>query len=252
MGWADPAGEMSRVLRGVFFDAAGTLMETREPVGASYARIARKYGVEASASDVSAAFRRVFHHAPGLAFGPGHPPESLRRMERQWWRELVAKTFEGFGRFRDFEAYFNELFEFFGDPVNWIADPQAPAALAELRAQGLVLGVLSNFDHRLYQILEGLDLGRYFDSVTISSEAGYAKPSPGAFEAALARHGLSPAETLHVGDSEHHDLAGAEALGIAVVLIVRDAPAGLSLSGRTARAATLTAIPKAARSLPFP
>lgn len=240
------------MLRAVLFDAAGTLMETREPVGASYARIARKYGVDSSAGEVSAAFRRVFHKAPGLAFGPGHPPEKLRTMERQWWRDLVAETFEGLGRFSDFEAYFSELFEFFGDPTNWVVDPQAPAALQELRAQGLVLGVLSNFDHRLYRILEGLDLVRYFDSVTISSEAGYAKPSPGAFQAALARHGLNPAETLHVGDSEHHDLAGAEALGIAVVLIVRDAPAELSLSGRNARTATLAAIPEAAKRLPFP
>jgi len=240
------------VLRGVFFDAAGTLMETREPVGASYARIARKYGVDSSASEVSAAFRRVFHHAPGLAFGPGHSAEKLRMMERQWWRGLVAETFEWLGRFNDFEAYFGELFEFFGDPANWVADPQAPAALKELRTQGLVLGVLSNFDHRLYRILEGLQLARYFDSVTISSEAGYAKPSPGAFRAALARHGLSPAQTLHVGDSEHHDLAGAEPLGIAVVLIDHEAPAELSLSGRTARASTLAAIPEAARRLSFP
>lgn len=240
------------MLRGIIFDAAGTLMETREPVGASYARIARKYGVEASPSEVSAAFRRVFHHAPGLAFGPGHPPDELRRMERRWWRDLVAETFEGLGRFTDFEAYFSELFEFFGDPANWIADPQAPAALERLRTRGLVLGVLSNFDHRLYRILEGLDLAGYFDSITISSEAGYAKPAPGAFQAALARNGLSPAETLHVGDSEHHDLAGAEALGIAVVLIVPDAPAELTLSGRTARAATLAAIPEAAKRLPFP
>lgn len=240
------------MLRGVLFDAAGTLMETREPVGASYARIARKYGVDSSAGAVSAAFRRVFHKAPGLAFGPGHPPEKLRTMERQWWRDLVADTFEGLGRFSDFDAYFSELFEFFGDPANWVIDLQAPAALQELRAQGLILGVLSNFDHRLYRILEGLGLARYFDSVTISSEAGYAKPAPGAFQAALARHGLSPAETLHVGDSEHHDLAGAEALGIAVVLIVRNAPAGLSLSGRTARAATLATIPEAAKKLPFP
>lgn len=240
------------MLRGIIFDAAGTLMETREPVGASYARIARKYGVEASPSEVSAAFRRVFHHAPGLAFGPGHPPDELRRMERRWWRDLVAETFEGLGRFTDFEAYFSELFEFFGDPANWIADPQAPAALEQLRTRGLVLGVLSNFDHRLYRILEGLDLAGYFDSITISSEAGYAKPAPGAFKAALARNGLSPAETLHVGDSEHHDLAGAEALGIAVVLIVPDAPAELTLSGRTARAATLAAIPEAAKKLPFP
>jgi putative hydrolase of the HAD superfamily len=239
------------MLRAIFFDAAGTLMETREPVGQSYSRIARKYGVDASASEVSAAFRRVFHNSPGLAFGPGHPADELRRLERHWWHELVAETFRGLGGFSDFAGYFDELFAFFGDPAHWIADPQAPAVLHELRADGLILGVLSNFDHRLYGILDGLGLRRYFDSVTISSEAGYAKPSPEVFEAALARHVLRPAEALHVGDSEHHDVAGAMVAGMPVALIDRHVPNGFSISGRVARIATLAAVRRAGKELTF-
>lgn len=239
------------MLRAIFFDAAGTLMETREPVGQSYARIAQKYGLNASSGEVSAAFRRVFHNSPGLAFGPGHSGDELRRLERHWWHELVAETFRGLGGFSDLEAYFNELFAFFGDPAHWIADPQAPPVLDELRANGLILGVLSNFDHRLYGILDGLGLRRYFHSVTISSEAGYAKPSPEIFETALARHVLRPAEALHVGDSEHHDVAGATAAGIAVALIDRDVPNGFAISGRVARIATLDSVRQVAKELTF-
>lgn len=239
------------MLRAIFFDAAGTLMETREPVGQSYSRIAQKYGLNASSGEVSAAFRRVFHNSPGLAFGPGHSGDELRRLERHWWHELVAETFRGLGGFSDFEEYFNELFAFFGDPAHWIADPQAPPVLDELRADGLILGVLSNFDHRLYGILDGLGLRRYFDSVTISSEAGYAKPSPEIFETALARHVLRPAEALHVGDSEHHDVAGATAAGIAAALIDRDVPNGFAISGRVARIATLDSVRQVAKELTF-
>jgi len=76
-----------------------------------------------------------------------------------------------------------------------------------------------------------LDLRRYFDSVTISSEAGYAKPSPEVFAVAIARHGLKPAEALHVGDSEHHDHDGATAAGIAVALIDGKVRDGLRISG---------------------
>ncbi len=35
------------MLKAVFFDAAGTLFEAREPVGHTYARIARKHGLNA-------------------------------------------------------------------------------------------------------------------------------------------------------------------------------------------------------------
>src|SRR5690348_8057341 len=98
-------------LKAVFFDAAGTLFETREPVGESYARIARVYGLNASADAVDAAFRRAFRDAAPLAFGMDHKPEQLRRLEREWWRELVMRTFAGLGNFADFQAFFNSLFE---------------------------------------------------------------------------------------------------------------------------------------------
>ena len=234
-------------LKAVFFDAAGTLFDTREPVGASYARIAHAFGVDTSAAAVNAAFRRAFHDAEPLAFGPDRDAQDLRRLERDWWRGLVAKTFAGFGEFSDFEAYFDALFEFFAAPVNWIADNDALSILQRLHECGLTLGVISNFDYRLYRILDGLELSRWFDSITISSEAGYAKPSARLFETALKRHRLAPDEALHVGDSERLDLAGASAAGLAAVLLDRRMGEHLAIEGRIARVSSLTAIIEAVR-----
>jgi putative hydrolase of the HAD superfamily len=206
-------------LKAVFFDAAGTLFEPREPVGNSYATIARDYGVEVSGAEINAAFRRVFRNAPPLAFGSGRNAVELRRLERLWWHDLVATTFEGLGQFTDFEAYFGRLFDFFADPANWVADGDAIRTTGVLRQQGFILGVISNFDFRIYRILEGLRLRDCFDSITISSEVGFAKPSANLFRAALENHRLSPDEALHVGDSEHLDLAGASAAGLGALLL---------------------------------
>jgi putative hydrolase of the HAD superfamily len=226
-------------IKAVFFDAAGTLFETREPVGKTYARIARAYGIDATAEAINDAFRQTFHDAEPLAFGAGRKPDELRRLEREWWRGLVAKTFAGLGRFIDFDAYFNSLFEFFADPAQWIADPEALPTLKTLRERGLTLGVISNFDYRLYRILDGLALSRWFDSITISSEAGYAKPSAKLFETALQQHRLAPGEALHVGDSEHLDLLGASAAGLAAALIDRKMTECIALAGRIARVSSL-------------
>ncbi|HJU12116.1 MAG TPA: HAD-IA family hydrolase [Candidatus Binataceae bacterium] len=231
-------------IKAVFFDAAGTLFDTREPVGESYARIARAYGLNASAGAVDAAFRRAFHDAVPLAFGTGHDPEQLRRLEREWWRELVMRTFAGLGNFADFGAFFNSLFEFFANPAHWRADAEALPMLNALRERGLTLGVISNFDYRLYRILDGLGLAAWFDSITISSEAGYAKPSVKLFEAALEQHRLAPFQAVHVGDSEHLDLAGASAAGMAAILInPKLAEEDVSVAGRTARISSFRAVP---------
>src|SRR5438876_2534484 len=240
------------MLKAIFFDAAGTLFETREPVGLSYARIAQRYGVEATAVQVNAAFRRAFRAAEGLAFGCGHSPAELRALEREWWRRLVAETFVGVGTFSDFDGYFSELFAYFADPAHWRASSDAASTLASLKQQGLTVGIISNFDYRLYAILDGLGLIRYFDSITISSEAGFAKPSARVFQAALGRHSLKPDESLHVGDSEHLDLAGAAAAGMCAALIDPGLRERISVSGRTGRIARLATVLDLLQELPFP
>jgi 2-haloacid dehalogenase len=64
--------------------------------------------------------------------------------------------------------------------------------------------------------LERFELGRYFSSVTVSSEIGHAKPSRAFFDVALAAHGNpDPTTVLVVGDSLSSDIAGGFAAGCA-------------------------------------
>jgi putative hydrolase of the HAD superfamily len=236
------------LIRAAFFDAAGTLFEPREPIGRTYARLARDFGLDAPEDTVAASFRRAFGDAPGLAFGLGLRHDEVRRLERQWWRQRVSETFAPLGEFPDFDAYFDALFAHFANPEHWIVDLEAAPVLQRLKIDGLKLGVISNFDFRLYRILDGLDLTRFFDSITISSEAGYAKPRREVYDAALARAGVSAREAMHVGDSEHLDFAPAAALGMAAVLIDRDNRlAAPSIEGRTARICSLASVPEVAR-----
>src|SRR5215831_2898936 len=124
-------------LRAVFFDAAGTLFDACQPVGQTYARIAREFGLDVSDAAVSAGFRRAFGASPALAFGTGHPEAELRNLERAWWKAVVARTFEGLGSFPRFEEFFETLFAFFADPAHWQADPEAAGALHRLKERGL-------------------------------------------------------------------------------------------------------------------
>ncbi len=240
------------MIRAAFFDAAGTLFEPREPVGRTYARLAREFGVDASEDSVAAGFRQAFGDAPGLAFGPGHAPAELRKLEREWWRMRVAETFAALGKFGDFDAYFDALFDYFANPVHWIADNEAARMLQRLKDTGIKLGVISNFDYRLYRILDGLDLTRHFDTITISSEAGYAKPRREVFEFALSGAGLNASEAMHVGDSERLDFAASAAAGMGAIIIDRERPLTAPIvAGRTARISSLAAVIEVAQVFGF-
>jgi putative hydrolase of the HAD superfamily len=207
------------MLKAVFFDAAGTLFEAREPVAHTYVRIAREYGIDVPEAAVMAGFRRAFGAAPVIAFGSGRSAAELRALERDWWRDLVRETFAGLGEFPNFEGYFEALFAYFASPDHWRVETGAIATLSDLKRHGFQLGIISNFDYRLYRILDGLGLGAYFDSITISTEVGHAKPRREIFAAALDRHRIAAGDAMHVGDSVHHDFEPARELGFYAVLL---------------------------------
>jgi putative hydrolase of the HAD superfamily len=210
-------------IKAVFFDAAGTLMKPSRSVGESYAIFAARSGVEVSPSDLSKRFRVCFGEAPQLAF-PRASDESIAGLERNWWKNLVAQVFEPFGRFENFDRFFAELFDYFADAGAWSLYPEVVDTLAALQGRGLGLSVISNFDSRLFKILDGLGVGSCFDQIFVSSRVGYAKPQAQIFHAALKHHKLAPAHGLHVGDSEVNDRQGANTAGLRGVLVERSTP----------------------------
>lgn len=73
-----------------------------------------------------------------------------------------------------------------------------------------------------------LEIQHLVDFVIISGEFGSSKPDPAIYAAALKKTGTAPEETVFVGDSAEHDIAGAHASGMRSVWINRH---GLPWSG---------------------
>jgi putative hydrolase of the HAD superfamily len=206
---------MARTLA-VVFDAVGTLLFPREPVGETYARFAAAHGVSVPPSRLQEAFARVLAKAPPNVH-PGAAPAVAAERERDWWRERVRETFrsaDGMARFDDFEACFGDVFGHYAEPAAWRLAAGAKTCLAALAARGLRLGVLSNFDQRLRGVLEGLGLAACFEVVTLPADAGAAKPERAIFEACLARLDLPAGQVLYVGDHATLDLAAAREVGM--------------------------------------
>jgi putative hydrolase of the HAD superfamily len=208
--------------KAIFFDAAGTLFTVNGSVGGIYACLARGYEKDVSISDLEAGFRRCFADAPPMAF-PGASPEQILSLEKQWWRNIVHDVFVPLGPFPRFADYFEALFAYFARAEAWQLYPETFATLAALADRGFPLGVISNFDSRLFGLLDGLGLTRFFDPIVISTHAGAAKPEKAIFTQALARHGFRPEETLHVGDSLQADIVGARGVCMIPVLVDRKA-----------------------------
>jgi putative hydrolase of the HAD superfamily len=207
----------------IFFDAVGTLFEVRGTVGEIYGRFAQQAGLDVDPQVLNQAFVQSFHAAPRAAF-TGADPQTIPRLEYEWWRAIAVRSFEAGGvqsKIEDFDAFFQPLFDYFALVDPWVLYPEVPQVLSELRSLGIELAIVSNFDSRLCVLIKALELEQWFSSITLSTQVGAAKPELAIFEAALAIHGYSPEQAWHVGDSWTEDYQGATAAGLQGVWLNR-------------------------------
>ena len=197
--------------RAVLFDAAETLFTTRGSVGEIYGRVARKYGSKVSSNVIQKAFLRHFKGAGPLSLDD----------QKRWWKDIVHRVFNDVGMVQNFDQFFDEVYEKFRDAQGWVLFPETLEVLEELKRRGFRLGVISNFDTRIYSVMNSLGIRDFFDAITLSSETGFSKPDREIFDAAVAAIGLPASQILFVGDSLEDDVEAGLRAGLRAVLIDR-------------------------------
>lgn len=111
-----------------------------------------------------------------------------------------------------------------------------PAALAELTAAGVKIGLISNSHRPLDEFQSHFELRSFISAAVSSAEHGYMKPHPSIFLSALAELDVAPREAVMVGDSLRHDIEGAINVGMRAVWLHRGdnaAPTSLALPDAT-------------------
>jgi putative hydrolase of the HAD superfamily len=202
--------------RAVLLDALGTLVELEPPAPFLVAELSRRWQVEITAAEAEAAFAAeiAYYKAHHLE---GRDPASLANLRHRCAAILQAALPPAARARLDPEKLLPAML----DSLHFRAYPEVAGWLAVLRAAGLKLAVVSNWDVSLAEVLERVGLARLLDCVVTSAEAGAAKPDPAVFRLALERLGLEPAEAIHLGDTPDLDLAGAAAAGVEAVLVSR-------------------------------
>ena len=102
--------------------------------------------------------------------------------------------------------------------ANWCdIKPRTREILLSLRVK-YRLGVISNADGKIADVLARCGIADCFESITDSGIVGKEKPHPEIFTAALKTLGVRAEESLYIGDVYSVDYAGATAAGMRAVL----------------------------------
>ncbi len=141
------------------------------------------------------------------------------------WRRSYLELTYGCGAYRPYEDLVREAAAVAGVPAsaadvltaNWNMLrpwPEVPEVLGELVARDIPLGVVTNCSTVLGR-QAAARVGVPFRVIVTSEEAGYYKPQPQPYRAALEKLGTDPARTLFVAGSSA-DLPGATGVGMPV------------------------------------
>jgi putative hydrolase of the HAD superfamily len=205
--------------RAVFFDAGETLVHPVPSFPELFSRVAGAEGhrfeparvVEASA----AVLDRFREAADDRELWTTSPERSHR-----FWVSVYERMLGELG-LRQPDGLPLRLYEAFTDRANYAAFDDVAPALDALAAAGPTIGLVSNFEAWLEELLDDLGLRERFAVRVISGREGVEKPDPRIFRLALERAGVEPDETAYVGDNPVFDVDPPAALGMHPVLIDR-------------------------------
>ena len=108
-------GWKESVIRALFFDVGGTLLQPAEPIGATYASLAVAYGWKAGSEAVQRGFRAAWKKRREEGVG------SDKTLGKKGWARIVEESLKQAEMPEDFpfEVYFEEVFEYFARPEAW-------------------------------------------------------------------------------------------------------------------------------------
>jgi len=203
----------------VFFDAGETLVHPAPSFPELFARIVTEQGyprepvaISERLTMVSEEFRRASHEQALWTTSP--------ERSRRFWLGVYDRFLDVLGLPRD-DGLADTLYRAFTDRRNYASFDDVLPALVELRDAGLVLGVISNYEAWLEDLLADLRLTGLLPIRVVSGVEGVEKPDPAIFLLALERAALPAPDVVYVGDVPDFDYDPPAALGMFPVLIDR-------------------------------
>jgi len=209
------------MIRAVLLDALGTLLELEDPAPLLAEELARR-GVVVGVDDARAAVRAE------IVYYRAHHDEASTRERLEDLRRRCTEVLRGALPAHARELPPEQLGSALLAALRFRPYPEVPDVLRQLRARGVRIVVVSNWDVSLHEQLEATGIAPLVDAAVSSAEVGAAKPDPAIFAHALGLAGVGAGEALMVGDDVDADVRGAERAGIAHVLVDRSGAGALA------------------------
>jgi putative hydrolase of the HAD superfamily len=205
--------------RVVLFDAGETLVHPAPSFPELFSAVLAGEGHVRAPDDVVEAAKVVLSRFSEAARDRDLWTTSPER-SRQFWTGVYGRMLETLDLRADHLP--DRLYGAFTDLTNYALFADVESAFASLRSAGITLGVVSNFEAWLEDLLGVLGVSDDLPVRAISGLEGIEKPDPRIYELALERAGVTADEAAFVGDNPEFDVDPPASLGMFPVLVDRN------------------------------
>lgn len=204
-------------IEAILFDSSGTLMAAQPSYYRLWIKTFEKYGITIDEAGLGQAFakaRKSDHQRYPEQENTGRPTPT-------WFRDFNREGIKATEIPLNAESVLVTLEDVLNSPSNWKVFPDVIPALSILKETGYKMGVISNWDWRLPELLDNMNLGDFFEVKISSSSAGFPKPRREVFLHALDKIGSAPENTVYIGDTYDSDILGALNAGLKAIFLDR-------------------------------
>jgi REG-2-like HAD superfamily hydrolase len=195
------------------------------PVARAYTATFQAHNLAVTEPAVSAAFRPAFKEVDKEY--PIYGRDIDMKIE-DWWGRVIAKTLVGSGvKQADVDvalpSVVDELMKRFSSKEGYEVFPDVLPCLKGLQSMGIRMGIVSNADSRMRDVLADHQISQFFDPIVLNAEEGYSKLDKRLWQTAIlaATEISSTDEVLHVGDELNTDYYGAKQAGLHALWLCR-------------------------------
>jgi putative hydrolase of the HAD superfamily len=211
--------DVARRFDAVFFDLGHTLVCPHPSFPELFARICAEHDVALTPEQLGDLISEIDREIAALQANGGGFSLSTEG-SRRFWLSLYRRSLQGLGQPYP-EHLPKTLYDRFTDQSSYRVYADVIPVLTALRAGGVRLGAISNWEAWCEELIVQLELAPLFDFALISGVLGIEKPDPRLFRMALERAGVPAERAAHVGDNPEHNCEAARAVGITPVLLDR-------------------------------
>ncbi len=202
----------------VFFDAGQTILRAEPSYPELAAQVYRSRGHHVDSGDIVRVSRELGSHFRRAA-DEGRVHSASHEESYAFWTAFYRDQMRMLGI--DDPGSVDVLYETFSDVRNYGLYDDVVETLVHLRDSGYRLGIISNFEGWLAELLDHLGIRHLFEVVAISGPLAVEKPDPKIFRWAMEQAGAEPEACAHVGDQPYFDAEAAIGCGMQGVLLDR-------------------------------